>query len=70
MTNLLKLLDPPLIMAVCTLHNFCINEDKRLRDDVGVDFQIEMEEEVNNFICYGSTTSDAERKRSEIARNL
>ena len=57
------------LIAVCIVHNFCIDEELRLGDSEP-DFFIEPEEEVNNFVCYGSSSKDAERKRKEIAGKL
>ena len=58
------------VIAVCTLHNFCIAEDDRL----GGEDYFEVEEDhgldLNNIVCYGSSSKDAERKRSDIAQQL
>ena len=59
-----------LIMSACCLHNFCILEDRRLGVEGEILFDIEDEEEINHYICYGSSSRDAERKRSRIAKNL
>ena len=58
-----------LIMSCCCMHNFCILEDQKF-DDFEIDFDIPHEEEINNFVCYGSSSKDAERKRSSIASKL
>lgn len=57
------------VLAVCCLHNFCIYEDKS-NNDKDLDFIVEPDEEINNFICYGSSSKDAERKRDSIASLL
>ena len=57
------------ILAICILHNFCIDEDLKFNDTI-VDFLVEEEEEINNFIFYGSAKNDAERKRTDIANEL
>ena len=54
------------IIATCTLHNFCIDEG--LDED---DFDQPIEEEVNDFInVAGSSTKDAELKRIKIMNEL
>ena len=58
------------IIAVCTLHNFALYEEIRLGDEGDYDFEIEEEEEINNFISYGSSAKDSERKRSDIAKAI
>ena len=63
--NLAKMSDVCLfIIAACTTHNFCIAEKE------SVDFNIELEEEINEFMCMGSSISDAERRRDTIAKDL
>ena len=57
-----------LVMGACVLHNFCINEIIRLNNNLNHhDFPIKVEGEVNNFISYGSSSADAERKRKDIS---
>lgn len=58
------------ILAMCTLHNFCLNEDICLCEDNFVDFYVDSEEEINHFVYYGSSSADAERKRKDIAKKL
>ena len=64
--NIKKISDIALLsVAMCILHNFCIDEGYPISDD---DFILE--EEVNNFICIGASRDDAEKKRNLIAREL
>ncbi|XP_066930530.1 putative nuclease HARBI1 [Clytia hemisphaerica] len=62
------------IIAMCTLHNFCINEDLRLNlDPSEVDFDIEFEDVGHDAYyneIYGAALVDAERKRDEIAESM
>ena len=61
------------ILAVCIIHNYRISEDIRLGkplidlDDLGFETEVE---EINNYVCYGSASRDAERKLDRIVRNL
>ena len=55
------------VIAVCTIHNYAIDENDT--SDT-INFDIESEEEVNNFVIYGAAQKDAERKRKEIANLL
>lgn len=57
------------IMSCCIMHNFCILEGNRLGDHE-IDFEIIEDQEINNYVCYGSASKDAERKRSSIAEKL
>ena len=55
------------IITACALHNFSVNEDNHLGNDPDdIDFIIEQDEEVNNYVCYGSSSIDGERNRNEI----
>ena len=59
------------LIAVCALHNFSIDEGDRLNyEAIDIYSDEVLDEEVNNFVCYGSTSSDAERKRADIANGL
>ena len=49
------------------MHNFCLTEDKEFDD--AFDFPIEEEAEVNNYVFYGASSRDAERKKKKLQRN-
>ena len=59
------------VMTICTIHNFCIEEDGRWDEsDFLYDFDIEHEEEINKFVSYGNTHKDFKRKRNSIAMSI
>ena len=49
-------------LYACVLHNFCI-EEKLLIGETEKNFRIEPQEEINNFLCIGSSRSDAVENR-------
>ena len=54
------------IITTCVLHNYCILE-------VGLDLRMDVtqeEDEINNFVCIGSSTVDAQKKRQNIMNDL
>ena len=57
------------VLVACVMHNFCIDENEDLGDEAN-DFVDADEEQINNFITFGSSSKDAERKRDAVAKNL
>jgi len=56
------------VISTCVVHNFCIDQNLALGyDDCEIEYE---EEEINNFICIGSSSKDAENKRNRIANQL
>lgn len=57
-----------IVISTCVVHNFCIDQNLALGyDDCEIEYE---EEEINNFICIGSSSKDAENKRNRVANQL
>ena len=56
-----------MIIAICTIHNFILDQDDGLEFD---NIEIVPEEEVNNFTCMSYSNGHAQRKRDDIVKLL
>lgn len=62
--NLQQICQP--VISICCIHIFCINEN----GEEELDFVLEPEQEVNNFVCHSSCSKDVGRKGKKIATTL
>ena len=57
------------IITTCVLHNYCIMEN--VIEGFEEDFQdCLIDEEINNFVCVGSSSADAELKRRRVMDSI
>ena len=58
------------VMAACTLQNFIIDVEKgKYDEEFGVE-DFEQDDEVNDYVCIGSSSSDAILKRDRVAHEI
>ena len=56
------------VVTTCVLHNYCIMENSLQGHEDFLEY--DLDEDVNNFICVGSSSADAELKRKRIMETL